>query len=1047
MAGFDPKAYRQQQAQQFSGTPAPTVTPTKPSESFTQKLNEPFADAGLLVTDPEEKDKQSFGRKVGEDALSLGLAPSAIVTTAADLLTHPISTGKEVIGGVLQGYTDILDSEQWKRHPLLNLVNTVASLSAIGAPIKAALLRGARTSVIKTATEVAVNRGANATLVNNIFKNKSVLKNSIAEGVKLNSVEPVVSALTKHFEKAGVVTEEAAPLAREVAESSFGGWLKENGGRVKGVETFMHPLSALGDKAKYVSNGVAKTIFGEPEKSAVGKLYGSDVINQDIRGFSMVEEWASMQVRESGLDDTVLNRTRKIQDWVDENPEYAALTPLERNKHFAEYAEADLTRAKFAESQKRDYVLTKALPQNYIDALKDFIEKHPKVDKDGKPITNGRLIELMEETYGKDFELHSQEVRNRMAGKLDDFDRELLKQSLDKLGDTRIPISFKRLSKAESQFIKDLEGTGYRIGRIPKARSRVSQAVEVKGERFAKEDLIVERKFLGRAIDNFGLSPEGNVEGIQFFNFRENLTQRLLKHYGARKNLTVNGAQYPVHTIPTILDKLRVIQESGKTGVLPYNYTIADLRYGNLIDMGFSKIDAKAIDAFIRDSVVKDRNIVGLGEAISNYLKTRNNPLSRSYNSFLRVQSDLRFKKNPMFAFQAAIETQAWASLFTKKAPGQDFILHQLSKVKGMDRLIKNTIGQPTLREQAIVLQDVMTNYNRQLRDSAAPEIYRGVNEIAPEFTKTGVEGFREQVAFRKKNTDSNIFLGAVGFSNVKIATNMMKAYAGKFGLTLEDALSFKMVDGKKVYNHPWLVTQMQDAATGVFGYHGKILNSPLMRTVNTIWFPGRFMTKSAINTAKWLNSLSPTTRLLVMNQWVQTAEWLQSPDGEKWKKDNRGIFAQIFNYTFAFEGIGKTLDAVTRGKLFGGNTGLIGGLPFGFIYNIVRDFGLTPEEAQIDPVTGKVFQRKVQKNPTSFPAFVKAVEDVVISMTPSLPIYTVTDGNLKIFPSQGVRTLVEDSMALLAGAVDPEKEYEDYKKQIDRSEKTVKPQFTVFDK
>lgn len=1048
MAGFDPKQYRQQQAQNFSGTPAPVATPSAPKQEFsaTGALMKPFQDTGIITTDIDEKDKQSTLRRVGEDAASIGLAPAALAATAADLLISPIDTSKDIAYGVVEGYTDMFSKEQWKRHPLLNLVNTVANVSIIGAPIKAALFRGARTSTIGAAKVAALEVGASSVLIDSVFKPKAVLKNAIRESEKLNSPAPVVSALQMKFKEAGILPDVAETLAQKVGSETFGSWLTENKLRLNKVNSFMHPIATLGDKAGLVSGGVAKTIFGEPEKSAVGKLYGSDVVKQDLKGFSLVEEWASNQVKESGLDDTVINRTRKIQDWVGTNSEYAALTPLERNKHFVEYAQADLSRKKFSDASKRDYVLTKALPKNYIEALKTFIDERPKVDSDGKPLTISRIIDEMEQTYGKDFAMHSQEVRKRMQGNLDTFDRELLKTNVSKLGNPSIPVSFEKLSKAESEFIKELEGTGYRIGRMPKARSRVSQAVDVKGEQFRKEDLTTERTFLGRMIDKFGLSPNGNVEGIQFFNYRENFMQRAQAHYGNRKNITIDGAQYPIHTLPVVLDKLRVIQESGKSGVTPYNYTIADLRYKNLVDMGFSKEDAKVFDAILRESTVMSPSIVGLGEALSNYLKTRNNPLSRTYNKFLRVQSDLRFKKNPMFALQAAAETYTLASFFTKKAPGQDMILNALSRVTPMKKVIKNSIGQPTMREQAMVLQDVLTNYNRQLRDSAAPEIYRGSNEVMPEFTKTGIEGFREKVDFRKKNSDSNIWLGATGFSNVKIATNMMKSFARRNGMELEEALSFKMVDGKKQFNHPWIVTQMQDAATGVFGYHGAALNSALLRTVNTIWFPGRFMTKSAIQTSKWLNSLNPATRLIVVNQWMNTAEWLQTPEGEDWKKDNRGMLAAMVNYTYAYEGIGKTLNAVTKGELFGGNTGLIGGLPFGFLYNIVRDLGVVPEEEQIDPVTGKPFQRKTQKDATSFSAFVKVVENVVISMMPALPIYTVTDGNIKVFPSRMVRDLVQDSFALLAGAVDPEKEFEDYKKEIDKSEKSVKPQYTIFD-
>ena len=1050
MAGFDPKQYRQQQAQQFNGTPAPTPTAPKQDFSATGALMKPFQDAGVFTTDVDEMDEQSLLRRGGEDVAALGLAPAALAGTAVDLLVSPIDTTKQIAVDVAQGYTDMFDSDQWRRHPILNTVNTIANLTVIGAPIKSIILKGARSTTLNAAKTAALKAGANATLVDSVFKPTRVFKHVVSEGAKQGSTAPVITFLNKKFQEAGVLPDVADVLSREVGEQAFGGFLKENKTKLDRVDAFMHPISALGEKAKFVSAPIAKTIFGEVEKSAVGKLYGSDVVKQDVRGFSLVEEWASMQVKESGLDDTVVNRTRKIQDWVDENPEYQALTPIERNKHFAQYAEADLSRKKFSEAQNRDYILTKALPKNYIDALKQFIDNRPKVDADGTPITNGKIIEMLEKEYGQDFKMHSMEVRRRMEGKLDDFDRELLKTNLSKLGDPNIPVSLRKLTKAEAAFVKELEGTGYRIGRAPKARSRVSQAVEVKGDRFAKEDLVTERKFLGRMIDRFGLSPNGNVEGIQFFNFRENLMQRALAHYGSRKNLVIRGEQYPVHTLPMVLDKFRKAQQEDtiKRIAMPSNYTIADLRYPDLIEFGFSKADAKIIDSMLRNSTVMSPSVVGLVEGLSNYLKTRNNPLSRGYNKFLRVQSDWRFKKNPMFAMQAAVEGVTWAALAVKKVPGQDLLMRNLARVRGMDKVIKNSIAEPTMKEQALVIDTVLVNYNRQLRDAASPELYKGMNEARVSSEKGGIEGYKEETRFNAKNADHNIWLGAFGFSNVKLATNMTRAIARKYGMTLEEALASKVnPDGTKTFNNPSIVTEMQDAATGVFGYHGSTLNSPLMRTINGIWFPGRFMTKSAIQTTKWVNSLSPVTRLALINQWVNTAEWLQTKEGEEWKKEHRGTFENIFNYVFAFEGIGKTINAVTKGELFGGNTGLIGGLPFGVVYQIARDLGAIPQSEQINPDTNKPFARNVQKDPVSFSAFVKAVEDVVVSITPAMPFYTLSDGEITGSLTRFNRQAVQTFAAAIAGAIDPEQEYEDYKKGVEKGERKVKPQYTIFDK
>lgn len=1197
MAGFDPKAYRATQSQQFSGTPVAPAQPERVVGTATEALMKPFQERGVFSGDHEEKDKQSFVRKVGEDALLLGLAPSAIASTAVDFAMHPIKTTGQVATGFVEGYLKMFDGREWKEHPLLNTVNTVANISVVGGIIKSLAMNGVRTSVLETAIQTGVKAGGDAVIIKTLFKDKKFLNNAIREGEKLGSAEPVVATLSKYYERAGMASDAAVLAAKEVGEGVFGKWLTENGGKMKAINTVAHPVAAMGSAYKYVSRPIAETVFGKPEISAVGKLYGSDVVKQDVPGFALVEEWASNQVVESGLKDTVTNRVRKIQDWVDENPEYASLTPLERNRHFAEYAKADLSRKKFAEAKGNEYVLTKALPKNYIEAIVEYIKNLPKHDADGKPLTNGKIIEELEKAYGQDFKMHSQEVRNRMKGNLESEARDLLIKSVGVLGDSRVPVSLRGLTKGEATLVAELEGTGYRIGRAP-AKTKISQAADLieadstpyyhgsgdifetikstnqmreegidvrpsniggnspfvhltedkilaeqyakmrgrhiggspkvykyfidgkildlskdnmvgfnllergdpslirqikeggyvgvrfqdkhpgsgaivstvavfpehvktkvsyssKSNKFAREDLLTRRSMLGRLVDKFGLSPEGVVEGSQFFQFRETFIQKLIAKYGYEKNITIGGAKYPVRSMHNTLETLRKIQQQNTSGVFPYNYSIADLRYNNLVKMGFSEADAKAIDAILRESNVTSPAVTGMLEAISNYARTRRvvpagllpnkvawlDPFV-AYEKFLRVQSDWRFKKNPMFAMQAAMETVTWSALFMKRVPGTDLLAKYVNKIPGLEKPLIQSLGEPTIPQQAMVLEEVLRNYTRQLRDGSSPEIYRGTME-STKFTKTGVEGFAERMQFESRTSDSNVWLGAASFSNVKIATNLMKNYAGRFGMTLEDALSFTMTPGgKKVYNHPEMLQKMQDVTQGIFGYHGAVLNSPLIRTLNVVFFPLRFQTKSVIQTSKWLSDLSPASRLAVVNQWVSTAYWLETDEGKKWNKE-RGVLAGLFNYTFAYEGLGKTVNAVTKGELFGGNAGLIGGLPFGFLVNIARDLGYFPESEQINPSTGKPYERKIIKDASSFPAFVKAVEDVIISITPAMPFYTATGGAVTVSANREIRKLVQQVLGGIAAGLDPEKDIDDYKKIIRKSEKKVKPEFS----
>ena len=1053
MAGFDPKAYRATQAQQFSGTPAPQPVAQTPETSTAEKLFQPFQQSGLITANPQQKDQQSFGRKVGEDALLLGLAPSALAATAVDFVFHPIRETKKLAAGIATGFVESFDPRAWSQHPLINTINTVANLSLLGSIPKTILLNSGRRALITAAKESAIGAGVESTLIDTVFKPKRTLRASFAEAVKTKSVEPIVSGLRTNFQAAGLEATAAEALARKTATESFGKFMADNGGRIGSLDKIIHPLSALGSTAKKITAPIGQSLFGTPEASAVGKLYGSDVVKQDLPGFGMVEEWASMQVKERGLSDSVPNRVRIIQEWVDENPDYAPLTPLERNKHFAQYAEADLSRKRFAESKGREYVLTKALPKNVVEAMTEYILNLPKFTADGQPMTVARIIEGLGKEYGRDFKIHSEEVTNRMRGFLENTEREGLITAVTKLTDSRVPVSLRKLTKAETKFVNDLEGSGYRIGRAPN-KTKISQAVDVTGKQFTGEDLVVHRTTLGRLVDRFGLSPEGVVEGTQFFAFREAFTQGAFKAFGNKTNIVIGGQKFPIQSLPFTLERLRLLREQnkglGRSIFTPGKHTIAELRYPDLVKMKFSEADAKILDKIIRESNVASPNITGLWEALSNYVRTRDSQFSRTYNNFMRTQSDFRFKKNPMFGMQAAVESLAWSSLFTKdlsiigSTRAAQWALKNLSRIKGLETPLKNSIRITTLNEEAAVMEHIMGNYNRQLRDiGMSPEIYRGLSDV-PTFTKTGIEGYAERSRFELRNQDSNIMLGAIGFSNVKLATNMMKSFAGRYGLTLEEALAYKMVGKQRVYQNQWLVENMQDAAQGIFGYQTGLLTSPLMRTLNVTWFPVRFQTKTVIQTAKWLETLSPASRLAVINSWTSTASWLVTDEGQEWKNKNRGKFASLFNYTFAYEGIGKTVDAVTKGQLFGGNTGLIGGLPFGFLVNIARDLGYVAEEAQINTSTGKPFKRTVVKDSASFAGFVTVVEDIILSMSPSMPLYTATGGEITVSINRGIRTFIEQAMASLMGAVDQTEngETDDYKKALRKSKKEVKPGF-----
>ena len=74
------------------------------------------------------------------------------------------------------------------------------------------------------------------------------------------------------------------------------------------------------------------------------------------------------------------------------------------------------------------------------------------------------------------------------------------------------------------------------------------------------------------------------------------------------------------------------------------------------------------------------------------------------------------------------------------------------------------------------------------------------------------------------------------------------------------------------------------------------------MKTLNTIWFPLRFETKVMQQTAQWLGNLTSSQRLLVLSDFTHFTNFLGTPEGEKWRKDNQSTFHDIVNYALPFE-------------------------------------------------------------------------------------------------------------------------------------------------
>ena len=113
--------------------------------------------------------------------------------------------------------------------------------------------------------------------------------------------------------------------------------------------------------------------------------------------------------------------------------------------------------------------------------------------------------------------------------------------------------------------------------------------------------------------------------------------------------------------------------------------------------------------------------------------------------------------------------------------------------------------------------------------------------------------------------------------------------------------------------------------------------------------------------------------------------------------------------------------EAVAKGRLFGGNAGLIGAVPFGFIVNLARELAIIPSDPdQFDPKTGRQFEATIPRRLVSAAAFSNAVEQLVISISPSTPFYSLTGGKISgVSPTKIYKTLIRQVIGSVKAKVE----------------------------
>lgn len=201
-------------------------------------------------------------------------------------------------------------------------------------------------------------------------------------------------------------------------------------------------------------------------------------------------------------------------------------------------------------------------------------------------------------------------------------------------------------------------------------------------------------------------------------------------------------------------------------------------------------------------------------------------------------------------------------------------------------------------------------------------------------------------------------FMGATGKNlNKKLLPMQERSIAG-----LIDSQAQRMGMDAKTYMDTY-PQNVRDTVQMIAEYdrNGNFINSPLARTLNIAFFPFRFDAKVAQIFARNLGKSSMITQVAVVNGVFKAHDFLTSPAGQAWYQQNATVIG-LMNYITPFASIAEVFNSLLPGHDHSlGNFGQLGGLPFGWIPQLLDTEGLTHfNQPGMKAKTGEMFPQYV---------------------------------------------------------------------------------------
>ncbi|MFW0861925.1 MAG: hypothetical protein AAGT88_07580 [Dethiobacter sp.] len=426
---------------------------------------------------------------------------------------------------------------------------------------------------------------------------------------------------------------------------------------------------------------------------------------------------------------------------------------------------------------------------------------------------------------------------------------------------------------------------------------------------------------------------------------------------------------------------------------------VFDIDAKNLRQIGFLEDVVKEVDQINRKSMRSiPASVTGIGDRLLNLMRGASKDLfifGRHFDNYIKYATYARYRSALALPYQVQLgfETGVQGAMLVggKYLPGAETLLKMSNVLPDkaifgiigrMKNVLRRTVFIPDVKDVDLMQRYVISDVLKGLLDEVAGSVE--LSHIQQQLSKS-----RGVVNGNKLN---KLYQKQIQMWAVDKVTRINMAFAEKFGMTLKQVFA-TTADGNFI--NPHLVRETKELTQQLLGYKPGFLTSPLAKTLNLVFFPFRFQAKTMSVTAQWLDNLSPATRLGVVESWIHFANWAGTEDGIEWRRTHRSLLYSFLAYATAYAQIGESINAVSRGQVFGGNAGLIGGIPFGWMVEFARELAVIPEDPEsFDPKTGRPFEfRETPRDITSFATFVKFIEQYLFTVMPGMPLYTITGG------------------------------------------------------